>query len=422
MATFLLLWNPEKWAWPALDQGVVADRIRLDLGYDEPWTTGTRARGIVPGDRVFLLKTGAEPRGLIAAGLVTSEIYLAPHWDARRQGLVPHVDVRWTEVAGSSGPLPYPRLREAVPDLPRLVVGGGVFLDETTASAVESQWTAHSVTAAPGPSVSVRGRSVTRQAVLRVLREYAALGQEQFLGRHGFQPSRRYWLQHEGRLYESKAVLCVAAGLRSAEFSGGRATTLPLERLGFTIVEPAIGDPAGPATELRPPFTPRDSRVQVSPGIASTADPDVSGRGLRAHRELENWLARTAASAGLHPEDPSLTDPPFDLAWRDGDELTVVEVKSITSGNETSQLRLGLGQILEYACMLRGVTSVRPVLFVERAPSADHWEAVCQSAGVELWWPGTAKTRIGGKRMPASLNTTAEAATISAKVCPVEVS
>ena len=55
-------------------------------------------------------------------------------------------------------------------------------------------------------------------------------------------------------------------------------------------------------------------------------------------------------------------------------DLIVAEVKSLTRGNETGQLRLGLGQVLHYAMLLgENGRQVRAVLAVERSPTHERW-------------------------------------------------
>jgi hypothetical protein len=56
---------------------------------------------------------------------------------------------------------------------------------------------------------------------------------------------------------------------------------------------------------------------------------------------------------GVEPRDPPLEGPAYDLAWVVSDILTVCEVKSLTTANQASQIRLGLGQVLDYAFTLR---------------------------------------------------------------------
>lgn len=77
MPTYLLTWNPKKWEWVDLDEKIaeVAERG----GVDDVWSTGS-SRRLMPGDRVFLLRQGAEPRGIMASGYVKSHVYRDAHW------------------------------------------------------------------------------------------------------------------------------------------------------------------------------------------------------------------------------------------------------------------------------------------------------------------------------------------------------
>jgi len=81
-------------------------------------------------------------------------------------------------------------------------------------------------------------------------------------------------------------------------------------------------------------------------------------------------------------------DPDFDIAWREEDVLNVVEVKSTDANNEVSQLRTGLGQVLEYRYRLRRADGgwPRAVLAVERQPARSEWVGVCAAAEVSLIW------------------------------------
>ncbi|WP_235922156.1 HNH endonuclease [Lentzea tibetensis] len=86
---------------------------------------------------------------------------------------------------------------------------------------------------------------MTRQAILSAIKEYDASGGEQFLDQHGYRRARNYFLVHNGREYDSKAIVGVAHGylpgrspLRADEFSGGLATVVPLlHDRGFEIRE-----------------------------------------------------------------------------------------------------------------------------------------------------------------------------------------
>lgn len=118
-------------------------------------------------------------------------------------------------------------------------------------------------------------------------------------------------------------------------------------------------------------------------------DPSIVERGLRSHAATQNRLAEWVSAAGMRPRSPAPNEPNFDLAWTDGSQIWVAEVKSLTVHNEEKQLRLGLGQVLRYAQLLTRLhsASVRPVLVAERQPSNDDWMDLCASYNVILLWP-----------------------------------
>jgi hypothetical protein len=84
---------------------------------------------------------------------------------------------------------------------------------------------------------------ITREAMLKAIEEYDALGQPAFLHRYGFDRARQYVLVHDGKRYDSKAIVGVAHGflpgkaaLTADEFSGGKATVGQLlASLGFYV-------------------------------------------------------------------------------------------------------------------------------------------------------------------------------------------
>lgn len=77
---WLLSWNPSRWAWDSL----AADRAATISGEraDNRWRCGSTKP--LEGDRVFLMRTGTAPKGIVAVGKVTRAPYEAAHWDATR--------------------------------------------------------------------------------------------------------------------------------------------------------------------------------------------------------------------------------------------------------------------------------------------------------------------------------------------------
>lgn len=85
-------------------------------------------------------------------------------------------------------------------------------------------------------------------SVRLALEEFARLGRDLFLARHGFGKAREFLVENPdtGELADSKAVAAVALqyqfpaleGLRPRDFSGGEATVVSvLQRLGFRVVQ-----------------------------------------------------------------------------------------------------------------------------------------------------------------------------------------
>ena len=141
---------------------------------------------------------------------------------------------------------------------------------------------------------------------------------------------------------------------------------------------------------LSSPYRQANEKPESSLPVPFQVDPNALDRGLAAHAETQNALAEWAADNRFKPISPGLGDPDFDIGWWDGDTFVVAEVKSLTSHNEARQLRLGLGQILDYADIVaRSKAKARPVLTVEREPSDRRWVDLCRNHGVTLVWPGS---------------------------------
>ena len=164
-------------------------------------------------------------------------------------------------------------------------------------------------------------------------------------------------------------------------------------RRGTRLVshEPEEGPPGHFAEGLGRPreLVPEPPPSSKEP-IPFEVDPDVVDRGRRAHVVTENVLHRAIDQAGMSPRIPEDDEPNYDVAWDDGDAITVAEVKSLTAANEVKQLRLGLGQLLDYQSQLGAKgREVRAVLAVERKPVDPRWIRLCRRHGVTLAWPET---------------------------------
>ncbi len=74
MNYYLLTWNPNRY------RGDWIDTIDEESSIQRTWSVGNR-KHISAGDRVFLMRQGEEPRGIMGAGLVTEDgSHPGPHW------------------------------------------------------------------------------------------------------------------------------------------------------------------------------------------------------------------------------------------------------------------------------------------------------------------------------------------------------
>lgn len=77
MKTFLFAWNPKKWDWTTLEQSI--DQIEQIGRSSEKWSVISHKK-IKQGDRAFLMRLGKEPKGIMAAGFVSTPPFLSKHW------------------------------------------------------------------------------------------------------------------------------------------------------------------------------------------------------------------------------------------------------------------------------------------------------------------------------------------------------
>ena len=174
-----------------------------------------------------------------------------------------------------------------------------------------------------------------------------------------------------------------------------RVVVVPAENLVDGLLERArtasraSGGP-GVSRPMGIPYRPPPTRAGTSKKRVFEVDPDLFDRATDAHTETQNALRDRVLEAGLEPLSPSPADPHFDIAWVVGDQAWLAEVKSLTNQNEVRQIRYAIGQVLSYRWFLEWeVSSITPVIALERAPSDERWVDLCAEVGVLLVWPET---------------------------------
>lgn len=77
MNTYLFVWNPNRWTWDNLDNDI--EQVNLNGRCSIRWSCGN-TKSIKSGDRVFLIKIGTQPKGIIGAGFATTAPYSDKHF------------------------------------------------------------------------------------------------------------------------------------------------------------------------------------------------------------------------------------------------------------------------------------------------------------------------------------------------------
>jgi hypothetical protein len=125
------------------------------------------------------------------------------------------------------------------------------------------------------------------------------------------------------------------------------------------------------------------------PPVPTQDDGQARADAYREHNSTVNLLKAEARAQGCMTVKSTTG---ADLAWMSIDEgwLTVCEVKSVDGSNDIGQLRLGLGQIIDYLDQLRDYEAgVSGLLWTSRKPrDAERWQRICGEHGVTLGWPG----------------------------------
>ena len=77
MTTYLLSWNPKIWEWVDMKEDIA--KVAKNGYFEMQWSTGVTKK-IKEGDRLFLMKLGVEPRGIVASGWATSDVQHSTHY------------------------------------------------------------------------------------------------------------------------------------------------------------------------------------------------------------------------------------------------------------------------------------------------------------------------------------------------------
>lgn len=140
MATFLFVWNPKRYSIQDF-----LKEIKEAKSTDGILRWSCRSQEVSEGDRAFLIRLGAAPKGIVAAGTIKGATYLAPHWDSPHAGIdavTSYVDVLIDDVDVHAEPiLAREELSDLAPEFRWDSQSSGIRIQpESVAERLEALW------------------------------------------------------------------------------------------------------------------------------------------------------------------------------------------------------------------------------------------------------------------------------------------
>ena len=141
--SYLLTWNPSNFEWSELSGYSQETLSGGKLAEEAAWSTVSGK--ILPGDRLFVMRLGAEPKGIVASGVASSRPFEGQHWDGTEGRLAQFVKCTWDFAVdpASHAPLGLSSLRQLDPEFGWTPQSSGVSIPPKTASQLETAWITH---------------------------------------------------------------------------------------------------------------------------------------------------------------------------------------------------------------------------------------------------------------------------------------
>ena len=145
MKTWLLTWNPNRYAWDENHGGFddLLNRLKQVGHIFKRWSTGVN-HSIKEGDRVFLIRLGKEPKGIIMSGYAATDVFVSPHWEQTRsikgevcKSVYVNVDKM---VLPQESPLPMFVLKDIAPFFTWSSQASGISIPDEIAEELEKIW------------------------------------------------------------------------------------------------------------------------------------------------------------------------------------------------------------------------------------------------------------------------------------------
>ena len=146
MRTWLFTWNPKRWQWNDRYDGYLEMKHQIaQVGRSfATWSCGVN-KSIIAGDRIFLIRLGTEPRGIVASGIAATDVFQGPHWDRGRMAkgeTCRRIYIEFDKIldAKAEDILPIDLLKTRFPDVCWSSQSSGIEIPEAVATEVETIW------------------------------------------------------------------------------------------------------------------------------------------------------------------------------------------------------------------------------------------------------------------------------------------
>jgi MoxR-like ATPase len=210
----------------------------------------------------------------------------------------------------------------------------------------------------------------SRESVLKAISEFDGLGREEFLLKHGFKHAKWWFLVHDGKLYDTKAIYGVAVAFENElprafrEFSGGEQTVVrQLRKLGFEVRNSPGGQGNGasvdPVDRQAWIFQSNPQLYDIAGAVRSLQEMNWRvGQGknlLRAGDHVYIW--QSGPGGGVIAEGTVLTNPEMSQ-HQEGEEFIRDQAKF---SGEQLRVRISIDHVLDEP-LLREELKQDPVL------------------------------------------------------------
>jgi len=166
-ATYLISWNPTRWEWGSFadDREVTIDNKTVT----HRWRTSSKKPKV--DDRVYLLRTGLEPRGIIARGKVVKAPYIDAHWDeakAQSGETTDFIDVEFEDIRDPAldAFVPVALLASKIAGQDWSPQSSGIVIKPTAVRALNRLWEAAEPAQAVVNTTTKRGSAMAQNLIL----------------------------------------------------------------------------------------------------------------------------------------------------------------------------------------------------------------------------------------------------------------